>query len=89
MTRELEKEKESEKVKRLEKETEGLKRLIERTEKEKDEKVKQLEMDRDKWIKETEEYKRRAEKAEKDRICFEMLDSFLRGNRLHKLYISS
>ena len=77
------KEKETERAMEAERETEELRRLVERTEKEKDEKVKQVETERDKCAKETEEWKKRAEKTEKDQEKqwnrIDALEIFLRG----------
>ena len=65
---------------------EELKRLVENTEKEKED-VKQVEMDMGKCVQEVEEYDRQVEKEEREKErCWShagTLDTFIRGIRLH------
>ena len=72
-----------------EREIEELRRLVERTQKEKDEKVKQVEMERDTCAREAEEWKKRAEKAEKEKEKhwnhIEVLNALIQGICLLKI----
>ena len=81
------KEKEIERAMEAERETEEFRRLVERTQKEKDEKVKQVEMERDTCAREAEERKKRAENTEKEKEKhwnrIDALEIFLRGICLH------